>query len=226
MMNLNKIMLQALSKVSKKTLLNFANGVFEENIKDYEVIMDVQVRKCNFLNFIGNSLISGEIRDKRKNNYCLIEVVEDEAINMAYFEFVRDRDGYVSKMNMKKQYKLSIKDNVDNIETIVCVFERRCIEYDVPIINIFEYSLEEMKKKRLYPLIPFQILRLERELGEGSENNNIKEKTEKISGLSEQLNTELKELSNNGFIEKMDLEILISVNKQLCSYVMDKIVNF
>lgn len=222
-MNLNEIILKTLSSASRKTLLNFVDGIFNENIRINRAIIDVQNRECDFLVFAGKNLVEHKLKGNRKINYYIIEAIKDEGINIASFKIMRQKtkEGFVTHMKLNKQCRVAFKEDLDNVDKVLDFGTGNFNEYKVPVINIFQYSLKELKIKKLYLLIPFQLLRLERALNESS--YSVKEKTEKVFKLTHAFNNELKALANKVLIKKKDLKILTYMNEQLCSYVINNI---
>lgn len=223
--------LKYLFSTSNKVLINLLNGIFDENFKEDEVSLTISNNE-----FIGESLdvIRGDMffeiskLNNQKTCYHLeFQTKNDSTMIIRMFEYGFKKGRETQSINLNdvktiyfpKQKVIFFEENknINNSLDLNIVFPSgENILYSVDVIKYWEYTEEELIRKKMYPLIPLQLFNLRKELEKCQKNNDIKKINELshiAKSLAVRLAIESKELFDSYEILGEDFhKMLLSIN--------------
>ena len=223
--------LKYLFSTSNKVLINLLNGIFDEDFEEDEVNLTVSNNE-----FIEDTLdvIRGDMffeiskLDNQRACYHLeFQTKNDSTMVVRMFEygFKKGKENSIKNLNdtktiyFPKQKVIFFEENknIKNSLDLNIVFPNgENILYSVDIIKYWEYTDEELIRKKMYPLIPLQLFNLRKELEKSQKNNDIKrinELSHTAKKLAMNLAEESKELFDNHEILGEDFhKMLLAIN--------------
>ena len=204
--------LKYLFNTSNKVLVNLLNGLFDENFSEDEVNITISNNE-----FIEESLdvLRGDIfytslnnTGKKVNYHLEFQTKNDSTMVVRTFEYgfrkardeANDCDG-IKTIYFPKQKVIFFEENT-NIEDSLklrIVFPDDSIHmYEAGVMKYWEYSNEEIIKRKMYPLIPLQLFTLRKKLKKFDEKND-RAKILEISKEAKALARSLAESSSDLF---------------------------
>lgn len=228
--------LKYLFTTSEKVLIKLLNGIFEENFNEDEVSVTItnsefieetlEVLRGDMFFKIFNK--SNEEYESHKMNYHLeFQTKNDNTMIIRMFEygFRKGKENAIDeKDNIKRLYfpkqKVIFFEQNKNIEDtlkLIIVFENnKEFLYQVDVMKYWEYSDEELIKRKMYPLIPLQLFNLRKDLQLAKQRNDldkIKELSKTAKNLAIKLANESKELFDEYEILGDDFhKMLLAIN--------------
>ena len=170
--------LKYLFSTSNKVLLKLLNAIFEEDFKENEVNLTVSNNE-----FIEDTLgvIRGDMffdilkRDNNKISYHLeFQTKNDNTMVIRMFEYGFKKakensniDNSMRTLYFPKQKVIFFEENknIKNQLKLKIIFpDEKAIIYTVDVMKYWEYSDEQLREKKMYPLIPLQLFKLRKEL--------------------------------------------------------------
>ena len=236
--------LKSLFSTSKKVLINLLNEIFDENFREDEV--EITLANNEFIN-TNLEIIRGDmffeidhLMDKKMYYHLEFQTINDKSMAIRMFEY-----------GFKKAQENSIVDSTNNIRTIcfpnqkvIFLEENRNIEdsvdlrilfpgdkefiYSIGVIKYWEFTEEELLRRKMYPLIPLQLFNLRKELKKVQEKNDIHrmhELSHIAKNLAEKLMNESKDLFDKNEILSEDFHKMLLAIDNLISYLNRNYLN-
>ena len=192
--------LKFLFSTSNKVLVKLLNGIFNENFNVDEVELTVSNNE-----FVEDDLgiLRGDMffdilnKDYDKASYHIeFQTKNDNTMIIRMFEygFRKGKEQLKSLKNNKqdiktiyfpKQKVIFFEENKnikDQLKLKIVFPDEQEIIYIVEVMKYWEYSDEELREKKMYPLMPLQLFKLRKELEKAHNKNDL---------------NKIKELSNN-----------------------------
>ena len=123
--------------------------------------------------------------------------------------------------NTAVMYLRSYKKTPDKMKYVI-VTPGGTVEYDVPIMKVQSYSLDEILEKRLLMLIPFYIFSHEKSF---SEYNNNEQKLEELKAEYRIILERLDDLEKQGIIGAFDKRTIIELSSDVIREIARKYEN-
>ena len=123
--------------------------------------------------------------------------------------------------NTAVMYLRSYKKTPDKIKYVI-VTPGGTVQYDVPIMKVQSYSLDEIFEKRLLMLIPFYIFSHEKSF---SEYNNNEDKLEELKAEYQIILERLDDLEKQGIIGAFDKRTIIELSSDVIREIARKYEN-
>ena len=123
--------------------------------------------------------------------------------------------------NTAVMYLRSYKKTPDKMKYVI-VTPGGTVQYDVPIMKVQSYSLDEIFEKRLLMLIPFYIFSHEKSF---SEYNNNEQKLEELKAEYRIILERLDDLENQGIIGAFDKRTIIELSSDVIQEIARKYEN-
>ena len=123
--------------------------------------------------------------------------------------------------NTAVMYLRSYKKTPDKMKYVI-VTPGGTVEYDVPIMKVQSYSLDEIFEKRLLMLIPFYIFSHEKSF---SEYNNNEQKLEELKTEYRMILERLDDLEKQGIIGAFDKRTIIDLSSDVINEIARKYEN-
>ena len=123
--------------------------------------------------------------------------------------------------NTAVMYLRAYKKTPDKMKYVI-ITPGGTVQYDVPIMKVQSYSLDEIFEKRLLMLIPFYIFSHEKKF---SEYNNNKQKLEKLKTEYQIILEKLDELETQGIIGAFDKQTIIDLSSDVINEIARKYEN-
>ncbi|MCI8447316.1 MAG: hypothetical protein HFH30_02745 [Eubacterium sp.] len=123
--------------------------------------------------------------------------------------------------NTAVMYLRAYKKTPDKMKYII-ITPGGMVQYDIPIMRVQSYSLDEIFEKRLLMLIPFYIFSHEKKF---SEYNNNKQKLEKLKTEYQIILEKLDELETQGIIGAFDKQTIIDLSSDVINEIARKYEN-
>ncbi len=123
--------------------------------------------------------------------------------------------------NTAVMYLRSYKKTPDKMKYVI-VTPGGTVQYDVPIMKVQSYSLDEIFEKRLLMLIPFYIFSHEKSF---SEYNNNEQKLEELKAEYRIILERLDDLENQGIIGAFDKRTIIELSSDVIREIARKYEN-
>ncbi|WP_243182636.1 hypothetical protein [Clostridium gasigenes] len=198
--------LKYLFSTSNKVLIKLLNGVFNENFNEDEVNLTVSNNE-----FIEDTLdvIRGDMffeivkSDNEKASYHLeFQTQNDNTMVIRMFEYgfkkskensITDKENKVKTVYFPRQKVIFFEENsnIGDFLNLKIVFpDDQEVLYKVEVLKYWEFSDEELIKKKMYPLIPLQLFSLRKELEKAQKKNDI-DKIKALSSIAKNLATKL-----------------------------------
>ena len=244
----NKIQLDEVLKflfsTSKKVLINLLNGIFDENFQEDEVSITVannEFIKNNFDVIKGDMFFEINASSDKKAYYHLeFQTKNDKTMVIRTFEYGFKKAQENSTINSSKDVKTiyfpkqkviffeknrNIKDTLD----LKIVFpDDKVVLYSVGVIKYWEFTNEDLIKRKMYPLIPLQLFNLRKELQKARSKCDIqkmKELSHIAKKLAEKLANESKDLFDKDEILGEDFHKMLLAIDNLISYLNRNYLN-
>ena len=179
--------LKYLFSTSNKVLVKLLNAIFEEDFKEYEVNLTVSNNE-----FIEDTLgvIRGDMffdilkRDNNKVSYHLeFQTKNDNTMVIRMFEYGFKKakensniDNSMRTLYFPKQKVIFFEENknIEDLLNLKIIFpNNQEVIYCVDVIKYWEFTEEELIKRKMYPLIPLQLFSLRKELEVAQKKNDI-----------------------------------------------------
>ena len=235
--------LKYLFSTSNKVLIKLLNGVFDENFNEDEVSLTVANNE-----FIEDTLevIRGDMffeissNDNKKACYHLeFQTKNDNTMVVRMFEYGFKKgkeNSVINQENVKTIYLPKQKviffeenKNIKNSLDLNIVFpNEENVLYRVDVIKYWEFSDEELIKKKMYPLIPLQLFNLRKELEKSQSKHDIKRLNELshiAKSLAIRLANESKELFDSNEILGEDFHKMLLAINNLIEYLNRNYLN-
>ena len=236
--------LKSLFSTSKKVLINLLNGIFDENFHEDEVgitIANNEFIKDSYEVIRGDMFFEIDpLIDKKMYYHLEFQTINDKSMAIRMFEY-----------GFKKAQENSIVDSTSNVRTIcfpnqkvIFLEENRNIEdsvdlrilfpgdkefiYSIGVIKYWEFTEEELLRRKMYPLIPLQLFNLRKELKKVQEKNDIHrmhELSHIAKNLAEKLMNESKDLFDKNEILSEDFHKMLLAIDNLISYLNRNYLN-
>ena len=206
--------LKYLFSTSNKVLVKLLNAIFEEDFKEYEVNLTVSNNE-----FIEDTLgvIRGDMffdilkRDNNKVSYHLeFQTKNDNTMVIRMFEYGFKKakensniDNSMRTLYFPKQKVIFFEENknIEDLLNLKIIFpNNQEVIYCVDVIKYWEFTEEELIKRKMYPLIPLQLFSLRKELEVAQKKNDIL-KIQQLSVIAKNLATKLANESKELFCE-------------------------
>jgi len=206
--------LKYLFSTSNKVLLKLLNAIFEEDFKENEVNLTVSNNE-----FIEDTLgvIRGDMffdilkRDNNKISYHLeFQTKNDNTMVIRMFEYGFKKakensniDNSMRTLYFPKQKVIFFEENknIEDLLNLKIIFpNNQEVIYCVDVIKYWEFTEEELIKRKMYPLIPLQLFSLRKELEVAQKKNDIL-KIQQLSVIAKNLATKLANESKELFCE-------------------------
>lgn len=233
--------LKFLFNSSEKVLVKLLNSIFDENFNEDEV--SVTITNSEFvedtLEILRGDMFfkifhkSNEDLKKNKMNYHLeFQTKNDNTMVIRMFEYgfrkgkenANEGEENIKRLYFPKQKVIFFEEN-KNIEDslkLIIVFENdREFLYEVDVMKYWEYSDEDLIKKKMYPLIPLQLFNLRKSLNLAKKKkdiNTIKELSIVARNLATKLANESKELFEQDEILGEDFHSMLLAIQNLIEY--------
>ena len=123
--------------------------------------------------------------------------------------------------NTAVMYLRAYKKTPDKMKYVI-VTPGGTVQYDVPIMKVQSYSLDEIFEKRLLMLIPFYIFSHEKSF---SEYNNNEQKLEELKAEYRIILERLDDLENQGIIGAFDKRTIIELSSDVIQEIARKYEN-
>ncbi|MEG2917826.1 MAG: DUF4351 domain-containing protein [Clostridium sp.] len=238
--------LKFLFTTSDKVLVKLLNGVFEENFKEDEVVIKVTNNE-----FIEDTLgiLRGDmffepveknsgINSSKVNYHLEFQTKNDSSMVIRMFEYGfqkakenSEKSDGIRTMYFPKQRVIFFEENknINGDLVLNLIFpDGNKIEYVVPIMRYWDYTDEDLIKKKMYPLIPLQLFGLKKELEKAAKQNDIKtikELSHKARDLASKLAGESKELLDKNEIVGEDFHKMLLAIQNLIEYLSRNYMN-
>ena len=229
--------LKSLFSSSKKVLIKLLNEIFDENFQEDEVeitLANNEFIKTNLEIIRGDMFFEIDHLKQDKIYYHLeFQTINDTSMAIRMFEY-----------GFKKAQENSIVDSTSNIRTIcfpnqkvIFLEENENINesvdlrilfpgqkefiYSVGVVKYWEFTEEELLKRKMYPLIPLQLFNLRKELRKVQEKNDIHrmhELSHIAKNLAEKLMNDSKDLFDRDEILSEDFHKMLLAIDNLISY--------
>ena len=123
--------------------------------------------------------------------------------------------------NTAVMYLRAYKKTPDKMKYVI-ITPGGTVQYDVPIMKVQSYSLDEIFEKRLLMLIPFYIFSHEKSF---SEYNNNEDKLEELKAEYQIILERLDDLENQGIIGAFDKRTIIDLSSDVINEIARKYEN-
>lgn len=221
--------------------MKLLNSIFDENFNEDEV--SVTITNSEFvedtLEILRGDMFfkifhkPNEDLKKNKMNYHLeFQTKNDNTMVIRMFEYgfrkgkenANEGEENIKRLYFPKQKVIFFEEN-KNIEDslkLIIVFENdREFLYEVDVMKYWEYSDEDLIKKKMYPLIPLQLFNLRKSLHLAKKKNDIntiKELSIVARNLATKLANESKELFEQDEILGEDFHSMLLAIQNLIEY--------
>jgi hypothetical protein len=231
-----------LFEISDPILIDFLNGVFHLNLnREHTTVIsckndypntDFSLKKADIV------LKIIEQPTKVEKFQVEVQLNNDSQIEMRLFEYgyriagvtaAKNVDG-VYELNFPRQVVIFIEENRkigDSLMFRIITPDRQRVQYQIPVIRIWDYDIHSMIKDRVFLLLPFKIFRFRKILNSLSEAKRLT--PEKKRSISDELMAELQilvyeinTLAQKGIIDDKGNFILISATNELINYLNQK----
>ena len=197
-----------LFSTSNKVLVKLLNGIFNENFNVDEVELTVSnnefveddlgiLRGDMFFDILNKNYnkASYHIEFQTKNDNTMI-------VRMFEYGFKKGKEQLKSFKKYKEEMRtiyfpkqkvifFEENKNIKNKLKLKIVFpDEQEIIYSVDLIKYWKYSDEELRERKMYPLMPLQLFNLRKEL-EKAHNKNDLDKTKELSNKAKELASKL-----------------------------------
>ena len=218
-----------------KFVLPFINEAFGENYSGSEQIVfhpnehfitqneDADKRKITDTNFT--------VIGKEEKNYhleCESSPYSDKML-IRIFEYdtqIALDNSTVGKDTIKVSlphtailYLRSSRRTPKKLKITIEVPGRKCVSYNVPVVKMKSYSIEQIFEKKLYMLIPFYIFNFEKELPACERNE---EKLKILEEKFQQISDKLIELRDKGIITSLEYNTIACLSKDVINQIAKK----
>ena len=184
--------LKYLFSTSNKVLVKLLNAIFEEDFKENEVNLTVSNNE-----FIEDTL--GVIRGD-----MFFDILKRDNNKISYhLEFQTKNDNSMRTLYFPKQKVIFFEENknIEDLLNLKIIFpNNQEVIYCVDVIKYWEFTEEELIKRKMYPLIPLQLFSLRKELEVAQKKNDIL-KIQQLSVIAKNLATKLANESKELFCE-------------------------
>ena len=200
--------LKFLFSTSNKVLVKLLNGIFNENFNVDEVELTVSNNE-----FVEDDLgiLRGDMffdilnKNYNKTSYHIeFQTKNDNTMIVRMFEYgfkkgkeqLKSFKKYTEEMRtiyFPKQKVIFFEENknIKNQLKLKIVFpDEQEIIYSVDVMKYWEYSDEELRERKMYPLMPLQLFNLRKEL-EKAHNKNDLDKIKELSNKAKELASKL-----------------------------------
>ncbi|MEG2379706.1 MAG: Rpn family recombination-promoting nuclease/putative transposase [Bacilli bacterium] len=235
--------LKYLFSTSNKVLIKLLNGVFDEDFKEDEVSLTVSNNE-----FIEDTLdvIRGdmffEIKSNENKKACYhleFQTKNDSSMVVRMFEygFKKGKEnsgtnlGHIKTIYLPKQKVIFFEENKnikDYLELNIVFPSEESVLYRVDVMKYWEFTDEELIRKKMYPLIPLQLFNLRKELQKAQSSNDMKRMNELshiAKSLAIRLANESKELFDNHEILGEDFHRMLLAINNLIEYLNRNYLN-
>ena len=230
--------LKFLFSTSHQVLVKLLNGIFDEDFKIEEVELAVSNNE-----FIEDDLgilrgdiffdLSQKARDK-VSYHIEFQTKNDHTMVVRMFEYgfkkgkeqargTRSRED-IRTIYFPKQKVIFFEENnriKDALELRIIFPNDQQVFYTVPVMKYWEYTDEELREKKMYPLIPLQLFSLRKELEKAQQKQDIqriKDLSLTAKNLASKLAYEAKQLFEEDEILGEDFHKLLLAIQNLIEY--------
>ncbi len=231
--------LKFLFSTSNKVLVKLLNGIFDENFDSEEVELTVSnnefveddlgiLRGDMFFDILNknHNKASYHIEFQTKNDNTMI-------VRMFEYGFKKGKEQLKNSKKFKEEIKtiyfpkqkvifFEENKNIENQLKLKIVFpDEQKIIYTIDVIKYWEYTNEELKEKKMFPLMPLQLFNLRKELEKAHNKNDlkkIKELSKKAKNLAEKLAKESAKLFEEDEILGEDFHKMLLAIQNLIEY--------
>lgn len=195
--------LKFLFSTSNKVLIKLLSGVFEEDINEDEVELTVTNNE-----FIEDDLgiLRGDMffdilnKDRKKVSYHIeLQTKNDSTMVVRMFEYGfrkgKEQSKYrkdkeeIKTIYFPKQKVIFFEENREIKDTLnlrIVFPDNQEVNYVVDVMKYWEYTDEQLREKKMYPLIPLQLFSLRKELQKAQNKNDMK-KLNELSYIAREL---------------------------------------
>ena len=228
--------LKYLFTTSEKVLIKLLNSIFEENFDENEV--SVTITNSEFIEetlevLRGDMFFkifdkSNEEYESHKMNYHLeFQTKNDNTMIIRMFEYgfrkgkenAVDHKDNIKRLYFPKQKVIFFEQNKnieDTLKLMIVFGNDKEFLYEVEVMKYWEYTDEELIKRKMYPLIPLQLFNLRKDLHLAKQKNDldkVKELSKVAKNLAVKLANESKELFDEDEILGEDFhKMLLAIN--------------
>lgn len=244
--------IKALFATSNGVLLKLLNGIFDENFKEDEVEISMTNKEFSKENYEEKELplidliradFLAKYTDKsdKSKHYYHIEFQIKNDINMIIrtFEYGFNYAKEVARTEGKnrtvlyfpKQRVIYMEENknIEDILNMTIVFpDNQVFEYSVPVVKYWQYDIDALKLKGMYPLIPLQLFKLRKHLQNIIDSNKVNKEEQLKEYLNEAKESAAviayacDELFKDKLIEGSDFHIMLLAVQNLIEYLNSK----
>jgi hypothetical protein len=237
---LDQIM-KVLFKLSKKVMINLMNGLFDENFISDEVTIEYgnsEFIEDNFDRIVGDIFITIRRKNQTYKYHIEFQTTNDNSmvIRMFRYGFEKAHEIYNGekcdkiRLEFPKQLVIFIEENeniVDELSFEMVLPDGKEILYKVPTMKYWQFTVENLQKKKMYALLPLQVFKSRKKIEniyqskkEHSEKAQlIKEEFDKLLDTMKLTINALRELDEKNEIIISDLEkilkVIININEYL-----------
>lgn len=157
--------------LSKRSTVQLINGLYDKNYpEDSDVTYNwTEHHDDDLRRTLADTIITIDDTD---SYHVEMQMTVDEEIILRVFEYgfghaikSRDRNTYVLHFpNPRVIYLCEAEQSPDYLNLLILFEGQESYEYRVPVVKFQQMPLEELKQKKLIALLPFQILRLRKEI--------------------------------------------------------------
>ena len=231
-----------LFEISDPILIDFLNGVFHLHLnREHTTVIsckneypntDFSLKKADIvLKIIEQSTDIEKFQvEVQLNNDSQIELrLFEYGYRIAGVTAAKDARG-VYELNFPRQVVIFIEENRkigDSLMFRIITPDRQRVEYQIPVIRIWDYDIHSMIKDGFFLLLPFKIFRFRKILNSLSEARSLTPEKKRL--ISDELMAEMQilvseinTLAQKGMIDDKGNFILISATNELINYLNQK----
>jgi len=239
---LDEIM-KALFSVSKRTLVNMLNHLFQKDYDPDATTVDISNNEFvsdNFSVIKGDLFYRVESQNETAHYHLELQSRHDSLIAIRAFQYGLAKADETRRMGNGGAAPHSDVINLHFPNQIVIVVERndsvpdalklnlifpdgREMLYSVPTMKYWEYDAEKLVEHKMYPLLPLQVFQLRRRLDlisnqEGDKSNEIVEQIRRAVELTEAVAKEADRLYKIGEISNEDFMAIVDATTEIFRY--------
>ena len=240
---LDQIM-KVLFKLSKKVMVNLLNGLFNENFNSDKVTIDYgnpEFITDDLGRIVGDLFITIRQKNYFYRYHIEFQTANDQTMVIRMFRYGFEKALEINELDPKEEIRLDfprqlvifLEENKNIKERLFMILklpDQSEIKYTVPIMKYWEYTIEELTKRKMYALLPLQVFKARKKImtvytGNKSETEKAQLITLELEKLLDTIKHTLKileELHQKNELVIYDLEKILMVITNITEYLYNK----
>lgn len=244
-LKLDQIM-KVLFKLSRKSVVNLMNGLFNEGFDPEKVI--VEHLNSEFIDhrmgrIIGDVVLKIMAGDREYTYHIEFQTTKDKSMVIRMFRYGfgvaidnLDGDGSISRIEFPKQlviYLEEVEGLGDELAMEIVLPDGNVVKYGVPVLKNWILTPGELEKKKMYALLPLQVFKSRKSIeaicsskkAKAEKARLVNNEFEKLRQTLLEINTVLKKLAEDAIRDDnlcRDLGMILAILNNICEYLYNK----